>query len=80
MGTCIKEEIEGTFYETWIYVYNDVLHELFVESGSLIPLENGMALMPVHHLEMNFVKPHLLNIYNEDQTGESLKLTLYIGG
>lgn len=49
----LTEEVEGEFYETWIYCLNHKLYEAYVSAGSHLALESGFELMDLEELSFS---------------------------
>ncbi len=67
-------------FETWIYVKNGFLMELYTPINSGLTLEDGLPLLPCHSLSFSLdTKTHLLTIQLQQQKHEpvySLNLLL----
>ena len=49
----LTQNINGYAYETWIYVYDDELHEVLVERGTKVSLNDGQVIMPLKSLNFS---------------------------
>lgn len=73
----LKEQIEGTDYETNVYCYDGYLCELFVETGLDIELEFGEWITPLKNLTFKDEGTHVMaNIEMSDGSKREMMLTL----
>lgn len=73
----IKEVIDDTPYETWIYCYDGYLCELFSESGMELEAEYGEYILPLSSLQINETDSCFqLDLQLEDEWEDRLIITL----
>ncbi len=73
----VLESSDGqAVYETWIYSYNDFLHEVTIEQGTEFELADGIAILPVYGFEVASMDPGLLKVTASDRSGRRLELLL----
>lgn len=68
----LEETIEGTVYETWIYVYEEALRELYIQKGDQLSLKDGQVVMPLKALNFNRLEKQMIEIEIENLTGKKL--------
>lgn len=49
----------NTVYNTYIYMYDGYLKELFAKSDATISLESGQNILPISHFTLNEINAHL---------------------
>ncbi len=74
----LKEELDGTVYETAIYSLNGRLLEYYHEAGRDFALENGFEVMKIGDLSFEFRGDGLifLKTVNESGQAETMYVTL----
>ena len=73
----ISEEIDGESFETWLYVRNGFLCELFVPVGSDINPMAGTDIIPLEELRAE-IKDNLLAISATDSNQNIAKSSVYL--
>ncbi|MBR1660131.1 MAG: DUF4860 domain-containing protein [Oscillospiraceae bacterium] len=67
----LSEEIEGTAYDTILYVHEGWLKELFCEQGAPLGPEDGMAVTEAKALHVWMEDGKLLNLEYTDAAGQT---------
>ena len=75
-GLKLLREFDGQTYETLIYVYDGYLKELFIRTGSQVPLRNGKPLMEMISLEVEQPLATLYRITLTDDAGNSRSVSI----
>jgi hypothetical protein len=80
-AVCLTEEIDGTDYETWLYVYNGWLRELFCARDSGLEPRDGETITEAQSLTVQ-EEDGLLTLTYVDGTGaeETAQVFLRSGG
>lgn len=65
----IHGDYNGAACTTYIYVYDGMLRELFINDGVDIPLENGKTIMETDRLSMEQAGEHLYKFTSTDRKG-----------
>lgn len=78
----LREVVAGQGYETWIYVYEDYLRELYVAQGDEMDLAMGMCILPLRELDIEIGKQGLVTLNIRDSEGQfsSAQVALRAGG
>ena len=69
------EDIEGTTYESWIYVYNNTLFEVMIEQDTKLVPGNGQAIMTLNSMSIE-EKDNLLRISIKNSQGRVESLSI----
>ena len=69
------EDIDGTIYESWIYVYDNTLFEVMIEQDTTLSPGNGQAIMTLNSMSIE-EKSNLLNITIENSQGRKESLSI----
>lgn len=72
----LKEDIDGTIYETWIYYDNGSIKEIFTEEGTDIPLDTGTVILNAQDIHFKLTGSNLLHTEVISKDGGSMKLLL----
>jgi len=72
----LSQEIEGDFYNTWIYHYDGSLMETFAAADSNVSPENGQIIMPVPSLTMESLENNMLRFTSVDSRGRGVSLII----
>lgn len=56
----LRQEIEGAYFDTWIYHFDGALREIFTPSGNDIALEDGQHIVDVDSLRIEGTDGSLL--------------------
>lgn len=78
----LREQVEGVGYETWIYVYEGYLRELYMQEGDEIDLAMGMSILPLRDLKVTINEKGLVTLTIQDSEGQfaSAQVALRSGG
>jgi hypothetical protein len=71
----LTERHKGQDYESWIYVYDEKMYELFIKSGDAVSPGDGQAIMDLKSMQID-TDGRLLSITVENPAGDSDSLTL----
>ncbi|MGL4738269.1 MAG: DUF4860 domain-containing protein [Cellulosilyticaceae bacterium] len=67
----LREEVDGVKYETWIYVYDNYLRELYIKEGDELGLEAGMEILPLQALKITISQQRLVTMTIKTCEGQS---------
>jgi len=71
----LKEEIDGTVYNTYIYCYDGYMMEIFAEEDVEISPVDGEKIMPLNKLSFNLDQGMLsIDLLSADDISQSLKI------
>ncbi len=56
----LQQEIDGTTYNTYLYLYNGYITELFVADGNELSPESGQAILAAYAFEIEAVNDRLI--------------------
>lgn len=65
----LSQNFNGTPCTTYIYEYEGMLKELFIQDGILVSLQSGTDIMELSALSMEELEHHLYQFTATDQTG-----------
>ena len=71
---CLSQNINGISYTTYLYVYDNYLHELFTRSDLSFSLEDGQEILPLSSLQFDFYNENLLEITYADTPDNPQKI------
>ncbi len=74
----LPEEIDGDVYETWIYVEDGYLSEVFVPEDTTIPPGIGQNIMLVSEVDFEIDRNNLLHISITDVDNEEYNSQVYL--
>ncbi len=74
----LSNTIEGTVYNTWMYVEDGYLCEVLMPEGTEVIPDIGQKIMPMQKLELLINEDNLLSISVTDESGLSYSSSLYI--
>lgn len=65
----LKEMLEDEIYETWIYIDEGYLKELYIKQGDSFKREDGEKVTTLNEMQLEWESPRLLNITLVDTEG-----------
>lgn len=74
----MKETINGTQYETWLYHYEGNLYQLFMESGIDFTPESGEKIMSIEEFDVTFDGEKTFYLSAENKNGAAGSLTVVL--
>ncbi len=73
----LSQTIEGSVYDTWMYVEDGYLCEVLMPQGSEVIADIGQKIMPMDTLELSIDENSVLTIGVKDSKGESYYSNIY---
>jgi hypothetical protein len=73
-----SQQVAGSTYETWVYVYNGELSEELIPAGSSVDLQQGQAIMPMQSMTVAQTGSDPLvhiTLVNEDGSVQQLSIS-----
>lgn len=73
----LHEEQQGIMYQTYIYVYENSLRELYLQEGVPVQPEDGTIITDMKRITLS-VTEHLLQVSLTDNNGQQNTMQIYI--
>ncbi len=74
----LTQEINGQYYENWIYLEEGYLTEVLVVQGAQILPRTGQNIMPLQSLALSIDENNLLFIETQTESGEIYASKVYL--
>lgn len=74
----ITQDMEGTVYETWIYVIDGNLREIMVKQGTEVLPGSGQTIMNLESMDMEKIQGGLIELTVVDTEGKAFHSMVYM--
>lgn len=74
----IEENINGTFYQTWVYAYDGGIYEMYAEKNTEFQPQDGMRIIDIEQFEVKQASAKLFSLMAEDKSGKTEHLTVAV--